>query len=547
MNAAIDITIHTPVVFDGFYFLRTSADKYVARGGDYNSRAVVDEFGLPLSVATNASGITQFTYVDNGGKLFLNGQGNAYTDNTSDADWTFEATEGGYYIVHSSGNYDGKKLQVWSGDSKSLFATGTEGTVFVIEPVSDHNTYMEALKDNQAATAAAASGNDAITTKADLATWLDENYNAVSVTVPSVSFIEKWNGDAAAEWGDGKDMCSYTISSLPEGLYKLTVNAYYRINGSATAAEGARGNTYLYGGSAKTQLYSLKDFPAAEEWSGGRNQSDAAGYYPDDATTGAAATASSYLTELYVYHTGGDFTYGIHQPSRFSNGQWFGYQNFTLTRYEIEIDEKADYTPISAKGYVTLTRTIKGDGTWNTFVVPFDITNDELKSAFGDEVAVAEFSDTGESANAVTINFSTMDTPTITANTPVLLKGKAGSSFNFTGKLIKTGVAKVEGNYIDFVGTYAALTTIEEGNYYISGNKLWKSAGSTTIQGTRAYLQVKEETSGEVKLFIGDSETSIDEINGVEAEHSVIYNLAGQRISKMQKGINIVNGKKILK
>ena len=89
-------------------------------------------------------------------------------------------------------------------------------------------------------------------------------------------------------------MYSKTITSLPEGLYKLTVNAYYRINGSATAAEGARGNTYLYGGSAKTQLYSLKDFPAAEAWSG-RNQSDAAGYYPDDATSGAAATASSYL------------------------------------------------------------------------------------------------------------------------------------------------------------------------------------------------------------------------------------------------------------
>jgi hypothetical protein len=28
---------------------------------------------------------------------------------------------------------------------------------------------------------------------------------------------------------------------------------------------------------------------------------------------------------------------------------------------------------------------------------------------------------------------------------------------------------------------------------------------------------------------------------------NAIYNLAGQRMSKMQKGINVVNGKKILK
>ena len=41
-----------------------------------------------------------------------------------------------------------------------------------------------------------------------------------------------------------------------------------------------------------------------------------------------------------------------------------------------------------------------------------------------------------------------------------------------------------------------------------------------------------------------------DGIKGVTADHSKqsteIYNLSGQRLSKMQKGINIVNGKKIM-
>jgi hypothetical protein len=37
-------------------------------------------------------------------------------------------------------------------------------------------------------------------------------------------------------------------------------------------------------------------------------------------------------------------------------------------------------------------------------------------------------------------------------------------------------------------------------------------------------------------------------IENVEQEEGVktIYNLAGQRLTKMQKGINIVNGKKVL-
>ena len=35
--------------------------------------------------------------------------------------------------------------------------------------------------------------------------------------------------------------------------------------------------------------------------------------------------------------------------------------------------------------------------------------------------------------------------------------------------------------------------------------------------------------------------------NKIQNEADAIYNLAGQRLSKMQRGINIVNGKKILK
>ena len=212
---------------------------------------------------------------------------------------------------------------------------------------------------------------------------------------------------------------------------------------------------------------------------------------------------------------------------------------------DITISENADYTPTETYANVTLARTIKANA-WNTFVVPFDITNEELEAAFGSSVAVAEFSENSSDANAVEVAFYTMGTPAITANTPVLLKGNAGSSFTFTGKLIKTDEAKVQGTNVDFVGTYAASTTVKAGDYFISGDKLWKSNGETTIKGTRAYIDAKN--SSEVKFFIDgeDHETSISDINGV-SENGVIYNLAGQRISKMQKGINIVNGNKILK
>ena len=45
-----------------------------------------------------------------------------------------------------------------------------------------------------------------------------------------------------------------------------------------------------------------------------------------------------------------------------------------------------------------------------------------------------------------------------------------------------------------------------------------------------------------------DEATGISTIeNGQWTNDNVIYNLAGQRLNKMQKGINIINGKKVLR
>jgi hypothetical protein len=63
----------------------------------------------------------------------------------------------------------------------------------------------------------------------------------------------------------------------------------------------------------------------------------------------------------------------------------------------------------------------------------------------------------------------------------------------------------------------------------------------------KAYLAVPENQTGNVKGFSFNE--VVDGIQAVETEkakNDVIYNLAGQRVSKMQKGLYIVNGKKVL-
>ena len=72
--------------------------------------------------------------------------------------------------------------------------------------------------------------------------------------------------------------------------------------------------------------------------------------------------------------------------------------------------------------------------------------------------------------------------------------------------------------------------------------------GHTKLKANRAYIPAS--VGAGVKSFVLDFEDDADGIKTLSdspLKGENIYNLAGQRLSKMQKGINIVNGKKILK
>jgi hypothetical protein len=70
-------------------------------------------------------------------------------------------------------------------------------------------------------------------------------------------------------------------------------------------------------------------------------------------------------------------------------------------------------------------------------------------------------------------------------------------------------------------------------------------AESGKIAAGKAYLELPAGTEIKGFLFPGDDPTGIVSFEKA-IENGLIYNIAGQRQSKMQKGINIVNGKKVL-
>ena len=167
--------------------------------------------------------------------------------------------------------------------------------------------------------------------------------------------------------------------------------------------------------------------------------------------------------------------------------------------------------------------------------------------------SAVDFSDDSEfsawaitSANKTTgvINFSQI-TGAVPAGTGVLLKGTAGQTIYPV--LATTSATAPAGNLL--VGITEA-TPVEANQYYGLKGDTFKKVNAGTVPAGKALLPASQVGTG-VKAFtfnFEDDATGIENLNAnVNLNEGAIYNLAGQRLQKMQKGINIVNGKKIAK
>ena len=74
----------------------------------------------------------------------------------------------------------------------------------------------------------------------------------------------------------------------------------------------------------------------------------------------------------------------------------------------------------------------------------------------------------------------------------------------------------------------------------------YKAATGSTIAAGKGYIELAGASGVKALLFEGDDATAIETI-ATQTTDGAIYNLAGQRLQKMQKGINIINNIKILK
>ena len=260
---------------------------------------------------------------------------------------------------------------------------------------------------------------------------------------------------------------------------------------------------------------------------------------------------SDYTTEFTVGDDGQVIiAVGHYKPDGVNNkGGWFGFGDVRLVRLSeaVTLDEAANNV-IEAKeaADVTLKRKFVANK-WNTLVLPFAVSDADVKTTFGAEAKIVEY----RNADDANINFTT-STKGIEANVPVLIMPaavNAENTYTFNGVSIVVADPKADGTNYSFVGSYKPHDLVND-DYMLYADKWWKTEAGDKykIKAFRAYIKAKTPAAAKQLNLVIDGQTTglkLNTVNGnIEGE---TYNIAGQRVANSYKGLIIKNGKKIIK
>ena len=237
---------------------------------------------------------------------------------------------------------------------------------------------------------------------------------------------------------------------------------------------------------------------------------------------------------------------------------------------------------------VKVVRAVKAD-TWNTICLPFAMTADQIASAFGNDAQVADFTacetEWSEDETVLGIKSTFSSVTAMDAHHPYLLKVSADNAKTatdgFTVKNVEIvsipeGGAQVYLNatnkgternpnwvYDSFIGTYEPISSLGKNGpvAFLSGNKFYYATGSSSLKGFRAYFDFMNLAyylednglSSNLSFFVdGEEATSIEGVTNNSLPVEGVYDLQGRKMNLgdkglegLQKGIYIVNGKKV--
>lgn len=144
-------------------------------------------------------------------------------------------------------------------------------------------------------------------------------------------------------------------------------------------------------------------------------------------------------------------------------------------------------------------------------------------------------------------------TGALPANTGVILSSETATDYIPTARTTEALATETEGNML--VKTDGNAVPDNVNAYILSKNsgtavfkKLMSGASNRKIKQYKAYLELNDAQSAQLMnfAFAGSDLTGIQNVTETSAKSKTAYDLAGRKVGKLQKGIYIVNGKKVI-
>ena len=362
-NSEKVITFNTPALFDNTYFIATTDEtQYISRGGNSNTEAVLDEFGIAANFTTDANNVTTITFVDNN-KHLAGGSQSVYNDKTAAeleaeeagkgerAYWTIAAVSGGYTIFSNKwSKYIGKGVGAESPNYPTVATYADAAYIWKLETPADHATKMGTYKDANAAAVATAANEAGITAVAGKTTveqlkaviegagWVAKNI-AVPNAITTVQ--EKY------QYADSETPISQNLTGLENGIYKVKLSVFKRIADNATTyalyqAKKDNPTAYLFAGNMKAQVPSVMSEYKATAYSSQNYEATSGKNYPNGTVSaGLAFDAGLYTLEVFAYVSDGTLNIGLKNPAKYANANWLCYRDLEVTLYK---EFTGDYT-----------------------------------------------------------------------------------------------------------------------------------------------------------------------------------------------------------
>lgn len=260
----------------------------------------------------------------------------------------------------------------------------------------------------------------------------------------------------------------------------------------------------------------------------------------------------------------------------FQNNAKLGFYGFTFGASSTEATNvsisQADGYTYEAKNNatVTLTKPLKAN-VWNAICLPFSMTEQQVRNAFGKDARIAEFKKVDESGKKAVASFGMHYYQLITAGKPCLIKpSQVNENDTYTIKGVTIDAEKAltiadSNKKFDFVGTYAR-TTMPANSHFLGSNngKLYYITADKEISGLKAFFKPVSTSNAKLSIAFDSTDNDFDNnTTGIEAikdymdqdaanssANKGIYNINGQFMGTnpaiLPQGIYVKNGKKFI-